>query len=382
MKLKATNVFERNWNADTRFIVNQGGSRSSKTYSIAQKYIIKLLQESGKTLTITRKSTPSLRASVLRDFMEILVNLDLYDSKNHNKTENIYILNGNLVEFVGMDNPQKKRGAKRDYLWMNEANEFSLEDFRQLNMRTTTEVTLDFNPSDEFHWIYDEVMEREDCTFIKSTYQDNPFLDKSIVAEIERYKEIDENYWRVFGLGERGASQATVFTNNWEIVPSLPDNYDEHAYGVDFGFNHPMTMVRVVMKDDCLYWDEMYYERGKITKHLIDFVLSQNISPREAIICDHEKDRIAEFVQAGFIMTRKADKQDKISKLDIIKTKKMYITERSVNLIKEMRNYKFKVDRDGNVLDDVVKVNDDAIDAAQYASTYLLDLHKYMARTA
>ena len=143
MKIQVTPVFERNWDANTRIIVNQGGARASKTYSIAQKYIIKLLQETGKTLSIVRKTTPALRISVMRDFLEILVNMELYDSSNHNKTDKTYTLNGNLVEFFGMDDPQKKRGAKRDYLWLNEANELTLEDWRQLSIRTTGEITLD-----------------------------------------------------------------------------------------------------------------------------------------------------------------------------------------------------------------------------------------------
>jgi len=166
MKIQATQVFEKNWDAKTRFIVNQGSSRSSKTYSICQKYILKLLQDENKVLTIARKSTPSLRASVLRDFLGILVDWDLYKPENHDKTNNLYRLGTNLIEFVGLDNPQKKRGAKRNYLWLNEANEFNLEDFRQMNIRTSEEVTLDYNPSDEYHWIYDEVLPRPDCTFI------------------------------------------------------------------------------------------------------------------------------------------------------------------------------------------------------------------------
>ena len=108
MKIQVTPVFEKNWDANTRIIVNQGGARASKTYSIAQKYILKLLQETGKTLSIVRKTTPALRISVMRDFLEILVNMDLYDSSNHNKTDKTYTLNGNLVEFFGMDDPQKK----------------------------------------------------------------------------------------------------------------------------------------------------------------------------------------------------------------------------------------------------------------------------------
>ena len=127
--MKGTEVLKKNINVKTRLVVNQGGTRSSKTYSLAQLFIIRLLGETGKRLTICRKTMPSLKQSVMRDFFEILNTHGLYDEKNHNKSESVYILNSNIVEFVSMDQPQKKRGTKRDYLWMNEANEFTLEDF-------------------------------------------------------------------------------------------------------------------------------------------------------------------------------------------------------------------------------------------------------------
>ena len=128
------------------------------TYSIAQMFVIELMQVTDKVLTISRKTMPALRSSVMRDFFEILKDADLYEDSLHNKSASIYTLHGNMVEFISMDQPQKKRGAKRDYLWLNEANEFVYEDFIQLNMRTTGKVILDYNPSDEFHWIYDKVM--------------------------------------------------------------------------------------------------------------------------------------------------------------------------------------------------------------------------------
>lgn len=379
MKLKATKVFEKNWNSDKRIKANQGSTRSSKTYSIAQKYVLKLYSIPNKRLSIVRKTTPSIRATVLMDWLEVLDSMQI--SYDYNKSELVFRFpNGSMAEFMSMDQPQKKRGAKRDWLWLNEANELTLEDYRQLNMRTTEEVTLDYNPSEEFHWIYEHVLNRDDCEYIHSTYKDNPFLPQSIIDEIEKYKEIDPNYWRIYGLGERGLSGATVFTNNWEIIPQLPDNLDEYAFGIDFGVNHPMAMVKVAIKDDELYWHEMYYEKGKITSDLIR-TMEQTVRPRDYVICDHELDRIQEIINAGYVMTTKADKKNKLSKLDQIKKKKMYVTETSVNIIKEMRNYKFKVDRDGVVQDDVVKVNDDAIDAAQYASTFLLKLSENKPRT-
>tara|TARA_R110000751_G_scaffold59335_2_gene124610 strand:+ start:4650 stop:5168 length:519 start_codon:yes stop_codon:yes gene_type:complete len=148
----------------------------------------------------------------MRDFMEILLKAGWYHEKYHNKTENTYRLFGNTFEFFSCDNPLRLRGKKRDILWLCEANELSYEDFFQLNIRTTTgPVILDFNPSDEFSYIYD-LLDREDSAFFRTTYKDNPFLSEIQIEEIERLKTNgDSNYWRVYGLGLRGISRETIF---------------------------------------------------------------------------------------------------------------------------------------------------------------------------
>ena len=132
----------------------------------------------------------------------------IYNPDLHNKSDATYQLWGNMVEFISIDQPQKVRGRKRDVLFINEANEINLEDWRQLLLRTTGRVLIDYNPSDEFHWIYEEVIPREDAEFFRTTYKDNPFLPQSVVLEIERFKTADENFWKVYGLGERGTSQS------------------------------------------------------------------------------------------------------------------------------------------------------------------------------
>ena len=176
LNLQGAIVLQKNLNATTRIVVNQGGTRSSKTYSLAQLIILKALQEQGKVYTICRKTLPALKGTAYRDVMSILEKHNLYNPDNHNKSELTYRLNNNEIEFISVDMPQKIRGRKRHILWLNEANEFSFEDWVQLSLRTTENIYLDFNPSDPYSWIYDNVMNREDCTFIKSTYLDNPFL--------------------------------------------------------------------------------------------------------------------------------------------------------------------------------------------------------------
>jgi len=375
MKIQATSVFHRNWEAKTRIVVNQGSSRSSKTYSIAQKYILKLLQEKNKTLSIVRKTTPALRISVMRDFFEILVNMELYNSANHNKTDKTYVLNDNLVEFFGMDDPQKKRGAKRDYLWLNEANELYLEDWRQLAMRTTEEITLDYNPSDEFHWIYDEVIPRKDCTFIQSTYLDNPFLPQEIIDEIESYRELDPAYFRVFGLGERGASQSTIFTH-WKECQELPEEYNRRVYGVDWGFNHPTAVVEVREKDNLFYVKQLLYRSGLNSYAIIDELDRLGVDKNARIIADSaEPDKINDLYNAGYrgVMPTVKGKNSVNRGIKAIKGHQLYITSDSLEGIKEIKFYRYMEDKNGNILDDPIKVKDDFVDAMRYAIDYMVE---------
>ena len=187
-KIKTTNVFHKAYRSKTRITCLQGGTRSSKTYSLCQLFIVKCLEETGKVFTICRKTLPALKGTAYRDVLNILKELELYSEANHNKSELSYTLNGNLIEFISIDQPVKIRGRKRNYLWCNEANEFNYEDWQQLILRTTERIYLDYNPSDPYSWIYDKVITRDDCTFLKSTYLANPFLDEDTIAEIERHR--------------------------------------------------------------------------------------------------------------------------------------------------------------------------------------------------
>ena len=191
-KIYTNKVYNHLKRSDKKIVVEQGGTRSVKTYNILLWVIFHYsYYETNKTITICRKTFPSLRASVMRDFFEILRNNDLYNESYHNRSSHEYYLNGNLVEFISLDQPQKIRGRKRDLLYINEANELTYEDWQQLILRTEGKAILDYNPSDAFHWIYDKVVPRDDCDFYQTTYLDNPFLDAGVKAEIERLKDTD-----------------------------------------------------------------------------------------------------------------------------------------------------------------------------------------------
>ena len=298
----------------------------------------------------------------MKDFFSILQQGDIYDRSQHNKSDNTYNLNGNLFEFIGLDDPQKVRSRRRHYLWMNEATELDLEAYRQLSMRTDIQVFMDYNPSFQFHWIYDEVLPREDCEVIHSTYRDNPFLPKEIIKEIEGYKNADQNYWRIYGLGLRGVAESLIITH-WQYIDEMPETYDQEGFGVDFGFNNPSAVTRVLDKDKDFYWDELLYESHLTNPDLMqkmkELGISGYIYPDIA-----EPARIEEFRRNKFTI-HDTDKDGKAG-MDSIKSRKLFITKRSTNLIKELRSYSWKT-KDGEILDEPVKASDHLIDAGRYA---------------
>ena len=364
-KIKTTNVFHKAYNSDTRITCLQGGTRSSKSYSLAQLFIIKCLQDTGKTYTICRKTLPALKATAYRDMIQILKELDLYAEENHNKSELSYQLNGNLLEHISVDQPTKIRGRKRHYLWLNEANEFTYEDWQQLILRTTEKIYLDYNPSDPYSWIYDKVVVRDDCTFIKSTYMANPFLDKDTIAEIERLKDLDPDYWQVYGLGEIGSVQTMIF-RKFELVDEVQGRLV--GYGLDFGFtNSPSALVAVYQADDNLYIKEMLYEKRLTNTDLANKLREFRIDRQSEIVGDSaEPKTIEEIYRQGFNI-KPAKKGAGIHLgIDIMRRYKLHITKDSLNAIKEFRSYKWATDKNGDVLNTPVKINEHLIDATRY----------------
>ncbi len=363
--IDTTNVFHKAFKSSTRITCLQGGTRSSKTYSLCQLFIVKALRETGKVFTICRKTLPALKGTAYRDVLELLKELGLYSEEYHNKSELSYSLNGNLIEFISVDQPQKIRGRKRNYLWLNEANEFTYEDYQQLILRTTEKVYLDYNPSDPYSWIYEKVITRDDCTFFKSTYKANPFLDKDTIAEIERLKDLDPDYWQVYGLGEIGSIQTMIF-RKFELVDEVQGRLV--GYGLDFGFtNSPSALVAVYQSDDNLYIKEMLYEKRLTNTDLANKLKEFRIDRQSEIVADSaEPKSIEEVYRSGFNIKPARKGAGIHLGIDIMRRYKLHITKDSLNAIKEFRSYKWATDKNGDVLNTPVKVNDHLIDATRY----------------
>ena len=371
LNLKGTVVLQKNLNATTRIVVNQGGTRSSKTYSLAQLIILKALQEQGKVYTICRKTLPALKGTAYRDFFNILEEHNLYNPNNHNKSELTYKLNKNEIEFISVDMPQKIRGRKRHILWLNEANEFSFEDWVQLSLRTTENIYLDFNPSDPYSWIYDNVMNREDCTFIKSTYLDNPFLPDETIKEIERLRDLDSNYWKIYGLGDMAQPTETIF-RQFEIANNVPTEAQLVALGMDFGYsNDPTAIAEVYKLNDDLYINELIYSKGLTNQDIAQRLRELNITRQTEIIYDSAEPKSGEEIRRmGFLMFPARKGADSINMgIDVLRRFKLHITKNSTNALNEFKYYKWLTDKNGHIVNKpATNQQDHLIDAVRYVA--------------
>ena len=373
MRLKTNVVFEHLDESDKKIVAEQGGTRSGKTYNILMWIIFRYsINHTGETITIVRKTFPSVRATVMRDFFDILKKYELYSEDNHSKSANEYILNDNLVEFISLDQPQKIRGRKRDLLFINEANELTYEDWQQLVFRTSGRIVLDFNPSDEYSWIYDKVQTREDCDFYITTYKDNPFLDSAIVEEIERLKETDETYWQIYGLGQRGISKATIFQFQ---ESDIPEDAEFLSAGLDFGYNDPTTYVEVYRRDNSLYAKELLYRSG-MTGHDIAKYL-KSIELKGIIYADSARPEIIEELRRMGLPIRPTKKgaNSVHAGIDVLKRHKLNVI--GDNFVQEMRNYKWVEDRSGKLTNIPQDGNDHLIDAFRYATYNVLSKPNY-----
>lgn len=372
INLKTNIVFENLVDSDKKIIINQGGTRSGKTFNILL-YIIfyYCLNNSDKTITICRKTYPALRATVLRDFINILREHNLYNEDNHNKSSSEYNLFGNLIEFISLDQPVKVRGRKRHLLFINEANELFWEDWQQLLFRTSDKIILDYNPSEEYHWIYDKIIPREDANFLKTTYKDNPFLEQSLIDEIERLKYTDEQYWQIYGLGEKGISKATIF--DYIECNQVPFEAEVVSFGMDFGFtNDPTALVKVSKLDNNLYIEELLYRTMMTTGDIHNFLKGK--VKREPIYADSSEPRIIEELRRmGWSIRASLKGRDSVNAgIDLLKRFKIHIHKDSTNAIQEFRNYKWLEDKTGKLTNKPEDKNNHIADAVRYATYSIL----------
>ena len=369
MTIQSTVVLEhllKSDELDKRIVVAQGGSRSGKTFNILIYWVQRLLQEDNKTLSIVRKTLPSLKNSVLKDLIEVLEMFGVYDPINLHKQEGWYQLGTNVINWISVDESQKIRGVKRDYLYCNEANELKIEDWNQLIFRTTGKIICDLNPSELSSWVYD-LENRDDCYFFTTTWRDNPFVDDNIIKELESLKDKDENLYRIYNLGLKGIPTTLVF-NKFNTIEKIPTGGDVKllARGYDHGFNSPTALVEVYKEGDNLYLRELLYVKEKTMQDVIYMMDNLKIDKTETIWVDSSASQQLEELKRNRYNVKPVIKKSILHGIDLIKRHKVWIEESSKNILNEFGSYKWRTDRDGNLIDTPEDDNNHAIDAIRY----------------
>ncbi len=331
-------------------------------------------QNQGLIISVVRKTMPSIRQTVLRDFLEILHENGWYRVREHNKKDSTYTLFGNLFEFFSVDQAQKVRGSKRHILFCNEANELLWDEFFQLNIRTKIKAIIDFNPTiEENHWIWKKLVVREDAGYYLSTYKDNPFLTKREIKEIENLQETDLHYWTIFGLGQRAQNPALIF--KYHTTPIIPPKAKLLGYGMDFGFsNDPTALIAVYKLGNELYFNELLYEHEMTVDDINFNLFNLGIKTYDKIIADSSDPRtIEDLKRKGWrVLPSKKGRDSIVYGIDLLKRYKLYITTSSTNLIKEFSLYKWKQYPDGTMSNSPVDAYNHGIDGLRYLAEHTL----------
>ena len=374
--IECNTQFYQTLNSDKRIIVHQGGSRSGKTYAVCQ-YLIYLLttREKRLVITIARKTLPALKGSVFRDFMEIADKVGITYFAEINKAEMTFKYKNHLVEFISLDNEMKVRGRKRTHCFLNEANEFFLEDFNQLSLRTTEKMILDFNPSDVIHWIYSDICTRDDCDTFITTFEDNAFLDPEIKKEILRMKERDADRWRVYGLGERATFKEGQIFDNWKWIDYnefIDKDSSEVSYGLDWGYSNDETsIVEVRRKNDRLYVHELLYKKGLTNQDIFNEIKNLGLE-EELFICDSAEPKSLEDMKRLGLYCKPSIKGagSVMNGIQIIKEYDVFASKQSKNLLQEYQYYIWESNKDGQTINKIKQNGmDHLMDAFRYAVT-------------
>ena len=364
----------------TRIRIVQGGTSSSKTFSIIPLLINHAVRNPKSEISIVSESIPHLKRGAIKDFIKIMEWTNNYFPQSFNLSNSKYtFINGSYIEFFSVDQPDKLRGARRDILFINEANNISFESYQQLSVRTNKFIYLDYNPTSTF-WVHKELIGTPDASFIKLTYKDNEALNKAIIKQIEsaRDKGKDSTYWRnwwkVYGLGEVGSLEG-VCIPDWQEIEQVPTQARLLGYGMDFGYSIDSSSLIALYKwDDAYVFDEILYRKQMLNRDISNFLKNNDID--DYIYADSaEPKSIAELNTYGHKVLPVTKGRDSIVYgINLINQNKIYVTRRSKNLIKELGGYIWMQDKQGNTLQKPNPTSGDhAIDAARYILSSILE---------
>ncbi len=351
-----------------------GGTSAGKTQAILSILIDKAIKRPGREISVVSESIPHLKRGALKDFLKIMVSTGRFSQDRYNISDRKYTFsNGSYMEFFS---PEAILGARRTDLFVNECNNISFTDYHQLAIRTSDEIYLDYNPSQEF-WIHKEVIPDADTDYLVLTYKDNEALGPEIIKEIEKARDkapFDsywDNWWKVYGLGQLGILEGVIF-GNFTPINEFPVDCKEVFYGMDFGYtNDPTTLIKIGVKDKHIYLQQLIYETGLLNSDISDRLKTHAVGRGLIIAESAEPKTIDDLKKRGWNVKPAEKGKDSIS-FGIAKMKEYTysITRESLDLIKEWRGYSWKKDHALNkFLPDPIDHLNHCIDAIRYAIT-------------
>lgn len=363
------------WNMGARYTDMCGGTRSGKTYAILQLLVI--IACAGVApgaplfiISVVSETVPHLKKGAIRDFKAIMQSAGIWNERRWNRTDFIYDFgNGVIMEFFGADSPAKVHGPARDILFINEGQYIVYETARQLFVRTRGRIIIDYNPVRRF-WVHEQLQGRPECASVSSTYRDNDFLTLAQVAEIESNRG-NSNWWRVYGEGLVGQAEGVIY--DFEMVEGMPDAAGMiETYGLDFGFtNDPTALVHTLIHSGRkeIYLDQLEYRTAMLNRDIIAALKQHRVPLRTVPVFGDaaEPKSIAEIAQAGYNCKPCYKAVRKAEQIAFVQQYRMHVTKRSVEGIRELRDYCWARDKDGRALNEPQPFNDHFCDALRYA---------------
>lgn len=393
LKLNCTPLFEKYWSAlnDTEhdIIIMRGGTSSSKTFCILQGFIIYLFSKKDLKIHILRKELTTLRDTTLIDFNELLNIDNIYKLIHFNKSNLVFRNRGlnNTIKFQGLEESNKIRGISSNYIYLNECNKFSYEEFQQLYLRMRNKnvneglrnkMVLDWNPSEPYSWVR-ALENHPSALLITSTYRDNTLLDDDTIKRIEDLQFTDPEKWSWLGLGEYCIPEALVFKNVTEYE-KLPDNVEFQKFvGLDFGFSNDPTAIslcHVSEKRKEIYIDEIAYQGGLLNTDILKIIKDAGISELNIVADSASPKDIKELSNYGLRRIVGANKgvDSVISSIQKLKEYKIFINKNSQNLRFEFQNYVWKKNNNNQILNVIENGQaDHLIDSVRYVALNFLN---------
>jgi phage terminase large subunit len=363
IEINTTITFQHLVDSKHRVTHHIGGTRSGKTFGILQYLIVEAIRE-AQTITIVRRTIPSTKRTVIKDFIDILKSIDVWRDDNWNVSDRTYKLQDSLVQFINSDDPEKLRGLKSDILFIDEASEIDEESYFQLSIRTTGKIILAYNPTvSPFNWL----RQMQDCERFVTTYKDNPYIPKEMVKAIEDLQFTSPKKYLIYGKGEFAANEKAIY--KFDIVDDFEADFV--AFGLDWGYSQDPTAVVAVYKNgNDLYLEEVLYERGLVMNDIITALNKKDIDKSYEIWCDSSEPRsVEELYRSGFNAKPVKKGPDSIKfGISVMQNYNIHILKSSTNLVNEMYAYQYASDKHGYTTDNPESGLDHLLDAARYVA--------------